>query len=84
MCIHRMRPHFDFGDSCKHSPATPHADKMILFQFDFTTHDFCTFYSNFGGIVLIQEEGERIVKALGNNKAAILQNHGPQYSTNRS
>jgi ribulose-5-phosphate 4-epimerase/fuculose-1-phosphate aldolase len=58
---------------------------MVVFQFDFITHDSCafysdiSFYSNFGGIVLMQEEGERIVNALGNNKAVILQNHGPLY-----
>jgi len=33
-------------------------------------------YDNFGGIVLAHEEGRRIAKALGNNKAVILQNHG--------
>lgn len=33
-------------------------------------------YNNFGGIVLAREEGRRIAKALGNCKAAILQNHG--------
>lgn len=31
---------------------------------------------NFGGVVLDREEGKRIAKALGNGKAAILQNHG--------
>ena len=33
-------------------------------------------YDNFGGAVLDREEGKRIAKALGNGKAAILQNHG--------
>ena len=33
-------------------------------------------YENFGGIVLAHEEGRRIAKALGSNKACILQNHG--------
>jgi ribulose-5-phosphate 4-epimerase/fuculose-1-phosphate aldolase len=33
-------------------------------------------YDSFGGIVLAREEGKRIAKALGNCKAAILQNHG--------
>jgi ribulose-5-phosphate 4-epimerase/fuculose-1-phosphate aldolase len=62
-----------------------HADNMALYQFDFITHDSCafyndiSFYSNFGGVVLMPEEGERIVKALCNSKAVILQNHGPLY-----
>lgn len=33
-------------------------------------------YRQFGGVVLAAEEGERIASALGNGKAAILQNHG--------
>lgn len=33
-------------------------------------------YDNFGGVVLSHEEGRRIAEALGNGKAAILQNHG--------
>lgn len=33
-------------------------------------------YKNFGGVVLDREEGKRISAALGDGKAAILQNHG--------
>lgn len=46
------------------------------------TQDACAFYEDhvvyddFGGVVLEMNEGERIAKALGDNKAAILQNHG--------
>lgn len=46
------------------------------------TQDACAFYEDhvlfddFNGVVLDNSEGERIAKALGNNKAAILQNHG--------
>lgn len=49
---------------------------------DIITQDSCAFhndvahYDNFGGIVLGPEEGERISKALGPRKAAILSNHG--------
>ncbi|KAI1342393.1 class II aldolase and Adducin domain-containing protein [Xylariaceae sp. FL0016] len=49
---------------------------------DITTQDACQFYNdvahydNFGGIVLGPEEGVRIAEALGQRKAAILQNHG--------
>lgn len=33
-------------------------------------------YKDFKGIVLDREEGQAIAKALGDGKAAILQNHG--------
>lgn len=33
-------------------------------------------YKQFGGVVLASEEGKNIAEALGNGKAAILQNHG--------
>jgi ribulose-5-phosphate 4-epimerase/fuculose-1-phosphate aldolase len=33
-------------------------------------------YPNFGGTVLDEEEAGHIAKALGNNSAVILQNHG--------
>jgi ribulose-5-phosphate 4-epimerase/fuculose-1-phosphate aldolase len=46
------------------------------------SQDACFFYENhalfelFGGIVLDHAEGERIAAALGQHRAAILQNHG--------
>ena len=46
------------------------------------TQDACAFYKDhvlfddFTGVVLDTSEGKRIAKALGNSKAAILQNHG--------
>ena len=46
------------------------------------TQDACAFYEDhalfddFTGVVLDNSEGERIAEALGNKKAAILQNHG--------
>ncbi|MEO6205102.1 MAG: class II aldolase/adducin family protein [Mycobacteriales bacterium] len=46
------------------------------------TQDACAFYEHIGtyadyrGVVLDQEEGERIGRALGANKAVILRNHG--------
>ncbi|KAI1268852.1 class II aldolase and Adducin domain-containing protein [Xylariaceae sp. FL1019] len=49
---------------------------------DIITQDACAFYNDiahydsFGGIVLGPEEGQRIVEALGQKKAAILANHG--------
>lgn len=33
-------------------------------------------YDSFNGIVFAEEEGQNIAKALGNKKAALLQNHG--------
>lgn len=46
------------------------------------TQDSCAFYNDhivfdvFNGVVLDMSEGELLAKALGNKKAAILQNHG--------
>ncbi|MCY1292729.1 Decarboxylase NovR [compost metagenome] len=46
------------------------------------TQDVCAFYNDhavyddFGGVVVELDEGQRIANALGQNKAAILQNHG--------
>ena len=51
-------------------------------KLDPITQDACAFYSDhavfgdFTGVVLELDEGTRIAKALGGNKAAILQNHG--------
>lgn len=46
------------------------------------SQDSCSFYNDvalysaFRGIVLDHEEGRAIAAALGNKKAAVLQNHG--------
>jgi ribulose-5-phosphate 4-epimerase/fuculose-1-phosphate aldolase len=46
------------------------------------TQDACAFYNDhavyedFGGVAVEVDEGMRIANALGQNKAAILQNHG--------
>src|SRR2546422_1702029 len=46
------------------------------------TQDSCAFYgdhglfADFAGVVYETSEGERVAKALGNHKAAILRNHG--------
>ena len=51
-------------------------------QLDPITQDVCAFYqdhavfNDFTGVVLDVEEGDRIARALGAAKAAILQNHG--------
>ncbi|RSL67358.1 hypothetical protein CEP53_003005 [Fusarium sp. AF-6] len=49
---------------------------------DITSQDACAFwndlavYDSFKGVVLANEEGRNIAKALGSKKACILQNHG--------
>jgi len=46
------------------------------------TQDACAFfedhglYDDFGGVVYDVEEGKRVAAAVGEHKAAILQNHG--------
>ncbi|KAF2675187.1 arad-like aldolase/epimerase [Microthyrium microscopicum] len=51
-------------------------------ELDCITQDSCAFYEDhvlyedFNGIVLQEEEGINIAKALGQKKAALLQNHG--------
>ena len=51
-------------------------------ELDMTTIDACSFYkdhvvySQFNGVVLADEEGIHIAKALGQKKAALLLNHG--------
>ncbi|KAL9127060.1 MAG: hypothetical protein Q9217_003989 [Psora testacea] len=51
-------------------------------KIDMITQDSCSFhndlalYSSFNGIVLADKEGKEIAHALGNRKAALLQNHG--------
>jgi ribulose-5-phosphate 4-epimerase/fuculose-1-phosphate aldolase len=51
-------------------------------KLDTITQDSCSFhndhvlYDSFNGVVLAEEEGKNIAKALGDKKAALLQNHG--------
>ncbi|KAM0540897.1 hypothetical protein ACHAPJ_013463 [Fusarium lateritium] len=79
--IHKARP--DINAACHtHSP---HGKAWATFgrPLDIISQDTCTFrgiqtvYSDFGGIVLEDDESERIAKALGeHNRVAVLQNHG--------
>lgn len=79
--IHKARP--DVHAVCHaHSPAGK-AWSTFGRPIDVVSQDTCTFrgiqevYANFGGIVLDDEEGERIADALGDkNRVVILQNHG--------
>ncbi|KAF9873997.1 class II Aldolase and Adducin domain-containing protein [Colletotrichum karsti] len=79
--IHKARP--DINAACHtHSPAGK-AWSTFGRPLDIISQDTCTFsgiqavYSNFGGIVLGEDESENIAAALGKkNRVAILQNHG--------
>ena len=79
--IHKARP--DVHAAC-HTPS-PAGKAWSTFgrPLDIISQDTCIFwgvqtvYKNFGGVVLEQEEGERIAQELGDSKkVAILQNHG--------
>lgn len=79
--IHRARP--DVNAACHmHSPAGK-AWSTFGRPLDIINQDSCNFYNtqavydDFGGVVLGQEEGKRIVDALGSRgRVIILQNHG--------
>ena len=51
-------------------------------ELDMLTQDSCAFYNDhavyrsFNGVVLAEEEGRNVAAALGDKKAALLQNHG--------
>jgi ribulose-5-phosphate 4-epimerase/fuculose-1-phosphate aldolase len=51
-------------------------------EIDIITQDSCAFYKDhsvyrqFKGIVLAEEEGQNVARALGSGKACLLQNHG--------
>ncbi|KAF9022736.1 arad-like aldolase/epimerase [Hymenopellis radicata] len=79
--IHKARPDIHAAAHCHsiHGKAWSAFGRPI----DTLTQDSCLFYdnlgvyANFGGIVLAQEEGENIAKALGPKmKTCILGNHG--------
>ncbi|OAG09402.1 arad-like aldolase/epimerase [Paraphaeosphaeria sporulosa] len=78
--IHRRRP--DVHAACHAHSVYGKAWSVFGKELDMITQDSIRFYKShgvykqFGGVVLASEEGERIADALGNGKAAILQNHG--------
>ncbi|GAA6059169.1 hypothetical protein JCM10212_005514 [Sporobolomyces blumeae] len=79
--IHHARPDVEAAAHC-HS-VNGKAWSVFGKPIDLLTQDSCAFhsnlsvYANFGGVVLAQEEGENIARALGpKNRAIILQNHG--------
>ncbi|KAJ3549496.1 hypothetical protein NM208_g474 [Fusarium decemcellulare] len=79
--IHKARP--DINAACHtHSPAGK-AWSTFGRPLDIISQDTCTFlgiqavYESFGGIVLEDDESDKIAEALGEkNRVAILQNHG--------
>lgn len=78
--VHQTRPD---AVAAAHSHSTyGRAWSTLGRPLDPLTQDVCAFYNDhavyddFGGVVVELDEGQRIANALGNNKAAILQNHG--------
>ncbi|BFM16192.1 class II aldolase/adducin family protein [Maricurvus nonylphenolicus] len=78
--IHAARPDIDAAAHCHavYGKAWSSLGRLL----DPITQDACAFYEDhvlfddFTGVVLDMSEGERLAKALGDNKAAILRNHG--------
>jgi ribulose-5-phosphate 4-epimerase/fuculose-1-phosphate aldolase len=78
--IHKARP--DVHAACHAHSVHGKAFSVFGRELDMITQDSLRFYKSHGvyrefkGVVVDEEEGKRIAKALGNGKAAILQNHG--------
>jgi len=78
--IHKARP--DVNAACHSHSIYGRTFCALGKTLDITTQDSCAFYDDhvlyedFNGVVLEEEEGASIAKALGNKKAALLQNHG--------
>ena len=78
--IHRARP--DVHAVCHAHTKYGKAWSTFGLPLEMLTQDACKFYNahavynQYGGVVLAEEEGERIAEALGNGKGAILRNHG--------
>ncbi|MHA6910565.1 class II aldolase/adducin family protein [Ralstonia pseudosolanacearum] len=78
--VHQARPD---AVAAAHSHSTyGRAWSTLGRKLDPLTQDVCAFYEDhalyddFGGVVVELDEGQRIARALGGNKAVILQNHG--------
>ncbi|KAH6888190.1 class II aldolase and Adducin N-terminal domain protein, partial [Thelonectria olida] len=79
--IHRARP--DLNAACHTHSKYGKAWATFGLPLDIISQDTCNFwgtqavYKSFGGVVLLEEEGENIAKALGDKgRAIVLQNHG--------
>jgi ribulose-5-phosphate 4-epimerase/fuculose-1-phosphate aldolase len=79
--IHRARP--DINAACHTHSKYGKAWATFGLPLDIISQDTCNFwgtqavYKSFGGVVLLEEEGENIAKALGDKgRVIVLQNHG--------
>jgi ribulose-5-phosphate 4-epimerase/fuculose-1-phosphate aldolase len=79
--IHRARP--DVHAACHMHSRFGKAWSAFGKPIDILNQDACLFYNNqavyddFGGVVLGEDEGQRLVEALGDtNRVIFLQNHG--------
>ena len=78
--IHKARP--DVHAVCHAHTKYGKAWSTFGLPLEMLTQDACKFYNahavynQYGGVVLAEEEGERIAEALGDGKGAILRNHG--------
>lgn len=78
--IHKARP--DVHAACHAHSVHGKAFSVFGRELDMITQDALRFYKSHGvyrdfrGVVVDSEEGQRIAAALGDGKAAILQNHG--------
>ncbi|KAH3903280.1 related to novobiocin biosynthesis protein novR [Saccharomycodes ludwigii] len=79
--LHKARP--DVNAACHTHSIYGKAWSTFGRELDMLNQDVCMFYKkhsvykDFGGVVLEEEEGRKLAKALGpENKAVILQNHG--------
>ncbi|OAA60589.1 Class II aldolase/adducin [Niveomyces insectorum RCEF 264] len=80
VAVHMARP--DVVAACHCHSVPTKAFSALGCKLEPINQDACRFYEDhavyegFGGIVLAHEEGRRIAKSLGRNKAVILANHG--------
>lgn len=78
--VHKARP--EIHAACHAHSVHGKAFSVFGRPLDMITQDSLRFYKShgvytqFGGIVLDREEGQRIASVLGDGKAVILQNHG--------
>jgi ribulose-5-phosphate 4-epimerase/fuculose-1-phosphate aldolase len=78
--IHKARP--EINAACHAHSVHGKAFACFGRELEMLTQDSLRFYKdhavyqNYAGVVLDEEEGQNIVKAIGNKKAVILLNHG--------
>ncbi len=78
--VHKARP--DVHAACHAHTVYGKAWSGFAKPLEMLNQDVCNFfnaqsvYASYGGVVLAEEEGERIASALGSGKGCILMNHG--------